>query len=639
MAINTALLIAAPILQDYFSDNATDAAMSAGVITCYQDNSRTTLKNWYYQTGSPGAYTYTQLPNPLTLSAAGTITDANGNDTIPFWYPYSESDNVTPQPYYVTVDNSNGQRQFTRQNFPFVASNSNNGFLSTLSNLIVNNVFWRNPGTLTLTNTLNSLICPSQHDGFIGNLSDMVFIKDQTGATDTITFTPFTNITRLPNDVTPEYYMNITCGNSGSSETVKYISIPICLHVDNLSGYATASVTLWTQNVGGSSNNIIKLNLFQFLGTGVSSPSATTIITITPSSAWEKTIANFSFPVATLPTGGPGDDAWFLQVSFPVGLPFNMNIAKPSIYLSQTIPSDDFQTYEQVSTSIDSPRTGDIRTSINSYYPYGWAPMNNGSVGNVSSNANARANIDTWPLFSLLWNMFQPFNHSTTNILAQMVDSAGASVSYGVSAIADWNANNSIFLTKTMGQVLLGTVPVAALLSQFSCTFSASNSAGNLLITAINAGGFFQAFDGMPIYFTTNPGGTLPTGLAANTVYYVSGYNGATTFFVSTTFTNAITSTVIVFTDVGVGTNNVIGDSTGTFEGEYAHTQLAAEIASHIHPAGGGNQFVNTGTGGQNYGTGAFTTGTQGSTAANTPNGTPFNVTQPGIFVNMYMKL
>jgi len=451
MAINTALLIAAPILQDYFSDNATDAAMSNGVITCYQDNSRTTLKNWYYQTGTAGNYTYTQLPNPLVLSAAGTITDANGNDTIPFWYPYSELDNSTFQPYYVTVDNSNGQRQFTRQNFPFVSNpGSTNSFLSTLTNLVTNNVFWRNAGSLTLTNTLNTKICPSQHDGFIDNMSDMTFTKNATGATDTITFTPFTNANTFPsatNDGNPEFYMNVACGNTGTSETSKYIQIPICLHVGNLSGYTNASVSIWTENVTGTPNNTLKLNLFQFLGTGVTSPATTTIGTINPvDGKWIRTVFTFPFPTATLPPGGPGDDGWFLQIELPKSVNYSMNIAKPSIYLSNVVPINDLQTYEVVSGTIDSPRTGDIRTSINTYSPYGWVAMNDGTIGNASSNST-RANIDTWPLFSMIWT-----NVGATN--APMFTSAGAPVAYGISAIADWNANRKISLTKTLGRSL-----------------------------------------------------------------------------------------------------------------------------------------------------------------------------------------
>ncbi len=493
MAINTALLIAAPILQDYFSDNATDAAMSNGVITCYQDNSRTTLKNWYYQTGTAGNYTYTQLPNPLVLSAAGTITDANGNDTIPFWYPYSEADNTTFQPYYVTVDNSNGQRQFTRQNFPFVSNpGSTNTFLSTLTNLITNNVFWRNAGTVTLTTTngLNVRLCPSQHDGFIDNMADMIFYKDANGATDQVTFTQFTNSTKFPqltNDGNPEYYMNVTCGNSGSSETTKYIQIPICLHVANLSGFQDASITLWTQNVSGSPNATLKINLFQFLGTGVVSPAATTLVTITPSdNNWIRTVFPFPFPTATLPPGGPGDDGWFLQIELPLGVQYNMNIAKPSVYLSAVVPVNDFQTYEVVSGTIDSPRTGDIRTSINSYSPYGWIPMNDGTIGNASSNATTRANNDAWPLYSLLWSAVTSQSNGTNGGgtgYAQLYSSAGAAIgSVGVSAIADWNANRKIGLTKTLGRIL-ASVGLPSSGTNVGTTWALGQTTGNELHT------------------------------------------------------------------------------------------------------------------------------------------------------------
>lgn len=634
MAINPALLICCPLLQDYFSDNATDAAMSAGVITCYQDNSRTTLKNWYYQTGSPGAYTYTQLPNPLTLSAAGTITDAMGNDTIPFWYPYSETDNETFQPYYVTVDNSNGQRQFTRQNFPFVPQNTTPISEPTFKNLIVNNVFWRNVGSINLTNIQSTVLAPSQHDGFASNMADILFIKNANGATDTATFTTFSNINRLTGDATPEFYLNMTSGNSGTSETTKYIQIPICLHVDNLSGYPTASVSIWAQNVGGASNNKLTLTLLQYLGTGVTSPTANPIATIVPNTSWTKYTFQFAFPVATLPPGGPGDDGWFLQIGYPVGVQYNMNIAKPSVYLSEQIPNNDLDTYEYVSGTIDSPRTGDIRTSINTYYPYGWVPLNNGTIGNASSNATGRANIDTWPLFSLLWQTFNAYTNGTTNVLAQMVNSSGTHVAYGASAIADWNANNSIALTQTMGRVLLGTVPPATETNVYSTTFTGSNSAGNILLTIGNNVAYFN---GMPVYVTTT--GTLPDSLAANTIYWVSNFNGTNAFNLSTTFANAMAGTVIAYGATNGSNCSVVAALINSQEGEYAHTQLLAELAAHTHtvtPIGNANS-ASTGhitmlANNDNQTSTTFNTGSTGSS-------TPFNVTQPGVFVNMYMKL
>src|SRR5271165_176276 len=138
MPINTSLLIAAPMLQDVLIDDQTGLPLVNGTITLYQDNSRTTYKNWYYQSGSPGAYTYITLPNPLTLSAAGTIVDNNGNDTIPFYYPYDEITGAF-EPYYIVVQDQFGAQKFVRQNFPFITQENTPGSQDvTLKNYAVN---------------------------------------------------------------------------------------------------------------------------------------------------------------------------------------------------------------------------------------------------------------------------------------------------------------------------------------------------------------------------------------------------------------------------------------------------------------------------------------------------------------------
>ena len=289
MPINPSLLIAAPMLQDVLIDDVTGLPMANGTITCYQDNSRTTLKNWYYQTGSPGAYTYTPLPNPLTLSAAGTITDSNGVDTIPFFYPYSETDNKSPQPYYIVIVDQNNQSQITRQNFPFVPPvNSSPVGVPTNKNVITNSVFWRNAGTsvnvsspsqtisiTTPTGTNNyfyQTIAPSQHEGF--SMPDIIFLKNVTGATDTINFNVIPQINGndqvFNNDITPEYLLNFNCSAATTGETIKCIQIPISLHIKSLAGVA-CSIVVEAQNVSGSANNSISLSVFQFLGTGTSS--------------------------------------------------------------------------------------------------------------------------------------------------------------------------------------------------------------------------------------------------------------------------------------------------------------------------------------------------------------------------------
>jgi hypothetical protein len=648
MAIDPSLLIAAPMLQDYFVDKTTGTPLSGGILTFYQDNSRTTLKNVYYQSGSPLGYTYLPLPNPLTLSDVGTIEDANGNDTIPFFYPYSELDNTTKQPYYITVYSSDGILQFTRQNFPFNPGTSSGVVNATNENLIANNEFWRNIGSLNATTLTNSFIlnsgtlfyatiAPSQHDGFT-DMSDIQFIKDANGATDTLTFEKFVgNFSDqvIPDDITPEYYLNINCTGAGS-ETVKYVQVPIQLHVDSLSGVTTCTAVIDAMAVTG--NPSITLKLFQFLGTGVTSPAAATLETIILSNDWAKYTITFTIPTAQgLTLGNGGDDALYLQIGLPIASTFDINIAKPAVYLADAAPTNDWQTYDEINAIISSPRTGDIRTSLNKFYPYGWVPMNGGTIGDAASNGTARANIDTWPLFELLWNAFHSYTNGSTNLLAQMVTSAGSNVAYSGSAISDFTANNAITLTKSMGEVILGTVPVSALLAPYGTTFTAISSTGLALTTSVG----LNVFNGMPFY-VSNTGGALPTGLVANTIYYVANFSGTNAFNVATSFANAMAGTVIAYTNAGSGTNSFISALAGTYEGEYAHTQLVAELATHNHAFGTHQSSAGAGGADDTFLSGQTINNVYSAPGVpifNTGSSTPANVTQPGVFYNIYMKL
>ena len=636
MAIVTAQLICSPTLQcEYVDKDGTP--LSAGIVTCFQDNSRTTLKNWYYQSGTPGAYTYIPLPNPLTLSAAGTITDVNGVDTLPFFYPYSELDNTTAQPYYITVVDSNFELQFTRQNFPFGVDESNiAATFDNTNNYIINNRFWRNIGGATLTTVTSAIVAPSQHDGF--SMPDIQFIKNITGAVETVAFAPFPlGGQTLQGDITPEFYLNHTCTALQAGETLKVYQFPISLHVETLSS-VQATVTIQVQAGSFSPNNIITLYIYQFLGTGVTSPAPILLEPIVAPGDWQKFTFQFTFPSAAgAVLGDGGDDALYLQVGMPLSLTCDINFTLPSIYLSpNSPPTNDFATYDQIDAIINSPRTGDIRTSLNTFYPYGWVPMSGGSIGyNPNSGAayypTARNNKDTWQLYNLLWQAFNAYVIPTTTInpLAQMVTSVGATVAYGSSAINDFESNNAIILSPTMGRVILGTVPVQALTELYNAAVTASSSTG-LLLTATNPP--ISYFNGMPFY-VSNTGGALPTGLVVNTIYYVSAFNGTSTFKVATTFANAMAGTVIAFTNAGSGTTFATAALAGSSEGEYGHTQLLAELASHNHTVP-----IALATSTNPPGSNPLVSGANTPTSF-TGSSVPFNVTQPGTFFNIYMKL
>lgn len=650
MAINPALLIAAPILQDIFVEKD-GSPMSAGIVTCYADNSRTTLKNWYYQTGTPGNYTYVTLPNPLTLSAAGTICDANGVDTIPFFYPFAETLSQTGayivERYYITIVNYAQTNQITRANFPYNIDESANGNVNPeLDNLIINNGFWRNSGTVNLQNVTQQIIAPSQHDGF--QYPDIQFIKNNTSGADTLTFTkfPLSNMQALSGDVTPEFYINHNTANTPTGETQKCYQFPISLHVNVLANFEF-TVTIQAQNAGGTGTgeNVIKLFLLQDTGTGTTPPAAPLIGQITVSSTWTKySFTSVFTSTSGLTLGGGGDDAWYLQVQMPLNITCNMNFTRPSLYLAQTSPTNSFLTYDQVDSVISTARTGDIRISANSFQPFGWVVMNDGTIGNASSVATTRSNIDTWQLFNLIWTLAKPYTALTVNPISQMYTSAGAPVTYGASAIADYNANKALSLTKAMGQVLLGTVPLANLLAAtptitgFSSVVTDSSDAGNLLFTT-SAANLLNLFKGNTVTFQ-NTGGALNGSIVANAVYYIFPVS-ATTFRIATSFANAQVGTVIAYGTAGTGTTTAYIQQTGSQEGEYAHTQLVGELATHLHNFTNSTQ---TGVPTSNVNiTGATTYLAPDSPARTTTNtaglSVPFNVTQPGVFYNMFIKL
>jgi hypothetical protein len=653
MPINPDLLIAAPMLQDLLVDKL-GIPMADGTVTCYQDNSRTTLKNWYYQSGTPGNYTYVTLPNPLTLSAAGTICDINGVDTIPFYYPYSELDESVSQPYFIVIQNQAATYQITRANFPFITqSGSGNSSGTTLNNLITNNAFWRNiqpnyvnitPFTsVNLSSVISLTVAPSQHDGF--SMPDVLFVKNNTSATDSLTFTPFplSNSQVVANTTTPETYINHSCSGAGSSETSKYYQFPIALHVNNLAN-TPFTFTLQAQNIGGTSagQNVISVNLLQFTGTGTTSPAVTLVGQLNLTTQWQTYTISSIFPATSgLTLSQAEDDAFYLQLQMPLNETCSINFTKPSLYLTTNLaPANDFQTYDQVNSIISAPRTGDIRVGLSSFYPYGWVPMNDGTIGNPSSNATTYKNSDCWRLFSLLWSLFQPYDSgSNSNPLAQMYTSAGSATNYGASAIADWNANKALMLIRTMGLVMLGTVPLSAMLLATSSggyklgISGVSTSGGNLLFTVL---GTASMFNGMPIVFSST--GTYPGSIVSNAVYFCTNIS-ATTFQVATTFSNAITSVATGGSSTSfTGTLTAFLQPPGSFEGEYAHDQLLSELVSHNHTG-----TVAVGTGLQSTtGPGIFvqpTTGPSALSINNTGGGVPFNITQPGAFYNLYMKL
>lgn len=159
MALDPRFIIAGD-LQEFFVDKDTGLPMAAGVVTFYKDSSRNVGKPVYQITGSPPNYTYTALPNPITLSGVGTVQNAGGDDVVIYYFPYQgtpDNSNGELELYYITIENSDSDPQFTREAWPNVTSVNDTESFSGVDNQISNSQFTR----MFLNDTIANIITVS----------------------------------------------------------------------------------------------------------------------------------------------------------------------------------------------------------------------------------------------------------------------------------------------------------------------------------------------------------------------------------------------------------------------------------------------------------------------------------------------
>lgn len=358
---------------------------------------------------------------------------------------YGLSDTLDPTfSYYIEVYDVNNVLQFTSDTLFPSGSAGGGGSVNTtidLDNIIINSIFHQNMGTLTSPFT-TATIAPGLHSGFAGtSLPDIQFIKNNASAIDSISFPSFTlGSTSLTGDVTPPQYFRYTCTNSPLGETTKYLKIPIIKNVQNFSNVQVTS-SVWARNIAG--DNTLTMSVLQNFGDGgsPSAPVTTFLQTITLTGTWTRYTFTFTIPSVTGKTlGSCGTDALYLLFGFPLGTPTTIDLIKPELYLGASAATSSFTTLDDIEATTAAQRTGDIRVSTRpTSSVFGWVSMNDGTIGSAASGATTRANIDTFPLFEMLWN----------NVLDAYAPVSGGR---GVSAIADFSANKTIALTKQLGR-------------------------------------------------------------------------------------------------------------------------------------------------------------------------------------------
>ena len=556
---------------------------------------------------------------------------------------YFSFDSANPTDgYYLVMEDAtvnpftgHGNELWTVNDYNGVGAGGGGGVVTDfvgISNMVVNNIFWNPAQSLNVpfATSTNLRLAPSSHDNFVEGANangptgpDIVFAKNNTNATDTLEFVPFApGDTSFAPDVTPPYYLEYACTVLGGSETYKYVQFPITAKVQNLQDIQVTAKIYGKVNAG---NPVLTVSIRQFFGDGGGSPDAvTTIGSFTLTSAWEPNQASAVIPgISGKTLGSCGNDAVFLQIGYPLSAVSTIGVAKLQLYIGANVPPVQFETNDQIDAVTMTPRVGDIKTSLSSVVPLGYLPMNNGTIGNPSSNATVRANIDTFALFNTIWQSV----HSNPTY-APIYTSAGV-LSTFTDAISDFDANKQLSLTKQLGQVMAGISTILPASQTYTVNIVSSTTLLTLSTTTAQTMG-----TGTPVVLSTS--GTVPTGLSAGVVYYAT-YVSSTTIKLSSSLDNVAAGVYLAFTGNGTGVNQiqVFSNGIGLTAGSATHVQTLSELVPHTHT-------VHTGStpGGSPPNSALPSTNQTNSfqTDASTGAGIAFNIMQPTTFLNVFIK-
>lgn len=311
--------VTAPALEQAFIDKKSGLPLVNGIITFYQDKQRTVLKPIYTLSGDPSC-TYVALPNPLRLNAVGTIQDANGNNVLPYYFPYDDEGNV--ELYYVTVESMDGQLQFTREGWPNlpIGQNSNK---KNLLNLIPN-------GQFLLHNTI-----PAQENRVEGEINQAVTYlapggwtfqrPEHSTAKDLVVFERFGSSVNNPSGY-PRYAIRIENQRPSSGDLIKDLKISfrnVNRFASNTQSY-TFSFAAQT-NTGNTLN--ATLLLIKNYGHGGSPVEEKIITTVTLNASYSMMMIPFIFGENQNKTlSFKDDDSISIALRFPTNNVFDVSL-------------------------------------------------------------------------------------------------------------------------------------------------------------------------------------------------------------------------------------------------------------------------------------------------------------------------
>lgn len=500
----------------------------------------------------------TRTPKVTYQDPAGTIENTNpirldskGEANI-YW-------DITDTYYTIEVFQANdtapfipGELIYSQDNYPFVSgSGGGNIIINALANNLVRNAQFTRWGSdnylLPLSQTpediytvlgTNEVIC-----------DDFIFERNNTAATVQVSRGVF-NIAQADVPASPVNYLHYECTNVGAGgENLKAVS-QIYQSAEALENTEISAA------IYGKSSTLspITLYLVQNFGTG-GSPSAqviTQILSASLTTDWTQYTGTITVPSTSGKSFGTnGDDYIKLSIGLPINAIANLDVANLQLHNQNTLPPFPYNTINDQIKRLDSCvnqatfRTGDYLLSLKDDERTGWLLCNDETLGNYLSNASFMGNAYL-QLYLQIWN-------NIPNSYAPIYTSAGVVTTRGANALADWNANKALNLTRVLGRVF-GAVGQPSLSMSFTAAATAQTFTASTTTNVLTLASTANLPTGKTIVFTTT--GTLPAPLVAGTTYFAIN-RSATTIAVATSLANAQANSGLNLTTVGTGTNSL----------------------------------------------------------------------------------
>lgn len=319
-------------VDSYYNDKLTGLPLSAGIVKFYSDVDKTTPKAVYQLTGDGQGtpYAFSTIGNQVTLNSVGSYAYL-GNNIALYYLPFFCDTNGDPSTatteqelYYVTVENSGNQPQFTRNEWPPLAVNIGPGTNSSdgIKNYIPNGQFLsHNDHPISDTTTESGVTIKQVAQGGWS-------FKTNTAGTGSYTLS-FNNETNAPGGELldfPSFSVNISSPGTGSN-TVRDLVIQ------------WPDVNKFSKNLGAGETNIFNLlfaarlnsgvsatfdlRLIRNFGSGGSTSTDTSITTFPVTATYSYFNENISIPDNSSATVGEGSFI-ALVIRVPPGVAFDV---------------------------------------------------------------------------------------------------------------------------------------------------------------------------------------------------------------------------------------------------------------------------------------------------------------------------